>query len=98
MSSQITLAAPPARGWGGRRQDEKETNTKKLQPRAPIQRPDYPDHGPALLSGGGGRTKKNAGTTPNPDLKTQKHQKQPEEKNPGLKTQKNGKLSSASAA
>ena len=63
---------------------QKETNTKNLQSRASVLRPDYPDHGPAL-SEGVGRTGKKAqkqtkGTTPSPALSTDRGGRQGERK------------------
>ena len=47
-------------------------NTKILQFRASVQRPDYPDHGPVLSGGVDGTEEKQAdeqkGTTPGPAL------------------------------
>ena len=47
-------------------------NTKNLQFRASVERPDYPDHGPVLSGGVGGTEEKQIdekkGTTPGPAL------------------------------
>ena len=51
---------------------QKKTNTKNLQSRASVSRPDYPDHGPILSGGVGGTEEKQTveqkGTTPGPVL------------------------------